>query len=206
MRTDAGRDEIPTAPRLTRMGEIRPGLWLGNLQSAAELTTFPSDIRWTVISVLKSEMLFSYVRTILREVADCVHVEWALDDSSRATFVSARLDEILLAMDEVAEHDDTASPRRRACLVHCAAGVSRSAAVCAAWLISRPKLTLAEALNEVKRVRPVASPKLGFIAGLRAIEQCNGNVEAARRRMEASRTKDEIAEEDAGTKTDLLET
>jgi atypical dual specificity phosphatase len=52
-------------------------------------------------------------------------------------------------------------------LVHCFQGKSRSAAVCAAYLMAKSGCSLEEALDEVRRTRPQAQPNLGFAAQLR---------------------------------------
>jgi predicted protein tyrosine phosphatase len=83
--------------------------------------------------------------------------------------------------------DPHASPPSHGhCLVHCAKGCSRSAAVCAAWLLTRRKATTVDqALTMLRAVRPTAHPNLGFVAGLRALEQCHGDLNAAIQRMSA---------------------
>ena len=47
-------------------------------------------------------------------------------------------------------------------LVHCYAGVSRSAAICIAYLMKYKKLTLRQAYEHVKTRRPVIHPNVGF--------------------------------------------
>ncbi|KAG2493533.1 hypothetical protein HYH03_008347 [Edaphochlamys debaryana] len=47
-------------------------------------------------------------------------------------------------------------------LVHCVAGVSRSATVCMGWLMFRHRLTVDEAFKRVHRVRPWVAPNPGF--------------------------------------------
>ncbi|GIL44874.1 hypothetical protein Vafri_2331 [Volvox africanus] len=47
-------------------------------------------------------------------------------------------------------------------LVHCVAGVSRSATVCMGWLMWRHKLSAEEAFRRVHRVRPWVMPNMGF--------------------------------------------
>ena len=48
-------------------------------------------------------------------------------------------------------------------LVICTAGMSRSATVCIAYLMSRQKMTYQDAFNEVKRARRFIKPNVGFI-------------------------------------------
>ena len=190
-------DTAPVMLDQLLMGEIRPGMWIGNLQSLKELSKLPST-KWTVISILKSEKLLHFTRTALQEISSCIetHVEWGIEDESQADFVSPKLAQVLTVIDEALENRNDAVPaEKRACLVHCAFGISRSAAICAAWLISRHAMTLPEALQEIRNVRPGASPNMGFIAGLRALEQCNGNIEAAIQRIRPRQNEQETDDE-----------
>jgi len=57
-----------------------------------------------------------------------------------------------------------------AVLVHCYAGVSRSAALVAAHLMTRLGLSLTEAMARVRAARPEADPNPGFVAQLRRLE------------------------------------
>ncbi len=56
-------------------------------------------------------------------------------------------------------------------LVHCVAGISRSAAVCAAYLIAREHTSLDAALRELSALRPCISPNLNFLGQLKAAER-----------------------------------
>ena len=163
----------------TLMGEIIPGLWIGSLWSVKELRKMAHNKRWTVISIIKSERANDFVRRVLAEKSSNVerHEEWELEDQSQSSLISDRLEEILAVMDEALDQKD------KCCLVHCAFGVSRSASVCAAWLISRRQLSLQQALQQIRVAREAVSPNIGFIAGLRALEQCKGNVKEAQKRM-----------------------
>jgi hypothetical protein len=51
--------------------------------------------------------------------------------------------------------------------------------------ISRKQFTLADSLTLIRKARPEASPNLGFIASLRALEKSNGCVVQAEARMKA---------------------
>ncbi|KAI9994651.1 hypothetical protein PInf_011474 [Phytophthora infestans] len=55
-------------------------------------------------------------------------------------------------------------------LVHCYMGISRSATIILAYLIERRDFSLADALHELRRVRPRAQPNSGFYQELMALE------------------------------------
>ncbi|KAL1770653.1 dual specificity phosphatase 28 [Sigmodon hispidus] len=57
------------------------------------------------------------------------------------------------------------------CLVYCKNGRSRSAAVCAAYLMRHRGYSLERAFQMVKCARPVAEPNMGFWAQLQKYEQ-----------------------------------
>lgn len=65
-------------------------------------------------------------------------------------------------------------------LIHCVGGFSRSAALAAAWLVSRAGATAEGAVAAVKRARPLAAPNSGFVEQLRGYE---ARVAAARASM-----------------------
>lgn len=168
------------------LAEVIPGLWIGSLEALKEIRKIPRS--WTVISVLNTARAREFAKECLDETEnDAVqvekHVEWELPDHSQANFLSPRLDDILRIIDSaIKTSSETNHPR--ACLVHCAFGISRSASVVAAWLLSRRKFhTLEETMKILRCARPKASPNMGFVAMLRALEQCEGDISAAMERM-----------------------
>eukprot|EP00931_Biecheleriopsis_adriatica_P004398 TRINITY_DN106077_c0_g1_i1.p1 TRINITY_DN106077_c0_g1~~TRINITY_DN106077_c0_g1_i1.p1 ORF type:complete len:326 (+),score=69.52 TRINITY_DN106077_c0_g1_i1:164-1141(+) len=70
-------------------------------------------------------------------------------------------------------------------LVHCKAGRSRSASLLAAWLV-RSGRSLEEALEAVKRARPIAQPNPGFLEQLRAYSSAMQSAPRARGREEGA--------------------
>ena len=56
-------------------------------------------------------------------------------------------------------------------LVHCAAGVSRSASVVIAYIMYSQRIKLADAFNQVKDRRPCIKPNPGFIRQLQEFEK-----------------------------------
>jgi len=61
-------------------------------------------------------------------------------------------------------------------LVHCRMGISRSATVIAAYLMSTRHIPVQKALAIIKRARPQIQPNYGFIKELHAFEACHYSV------------------------------
>jgi protein-tyrosine phosphatase len=170
-----------------RAVEILSGLWIGSLASLRYLASDNEDLSpasrhtWAVISVLDSEKLLGLANAFLEPMKrskQCrQHVVWKISDKTSADFLSERLQSMLMLMDE-------SRNQQRHILVHCAMGVSRSAALCAAWLIARKQMSLQQAMDTIRLVRPEVCPNLGFIASLRALEGCDGDIDKARIRLE----------------------
>ncbi|ESO12943.1 hypothetical protein HELRODRAFT_62327 [Helobdella robusta] len=55
-------------------------------------------------------------------------------------------------------------------LVHCIAGVSRSATICLAYLLKHQHMTLLDAYNHLKKCRPLIRPNSNFFQQLIAFE------------------------------------
>jgi len=62
-------------------------------------------------------------------------------------------------------------------LIHCAAGVSRSATIVCAYLMATENLTLTEAIEEVRKCRPCICPNHGFKKQLQLWHQMNFTLE-----------------------------
>lgn len=59
------------------------------------------------------------------------------------------------------------NPRKRQrVLIHCHAGISRSVTIAAAYLMQKKRQDVEEALQLIKRARPIAQPNEGFLAQL----------------------------------------
>jgi protein-tyrosine phosphatase len=189
-----------TPPRTTVISQVNEHLYIGSLLSIKELRTIASKgASWLVVSVVSAPAMLTLAQEQLRSLSSCrsdlsiKHVEYKLRDTPDEALVSSRLDEVLREMDTylLARSD---SESHRACLVHCAMGQSRSAAVMAAWLITREGSSLEAALGKIRRARPAIHPNLGFIAGLRAVEQ-SGSVEGAVQRLALNRNFDNSSDE-----------
>lgn len=161
---------------------VGENIWMGNILSLQDL-----PCSFTVISLLTEERLLHLSKRLMQD--NPRQISWFLRDKSSSTFLCSNLIQILKIMDN-----------SRPILVHCARGVSRSAAVCAAWLISRRHCTtLQDAMAVIRLASPTASPNLGFVAALKAIERNNGDVETAMRQWMAKQQKQWHSNTDAVT-------
>ena len=75
-------------------------------------------------------------------------------------------------------------------LVHCFAGKSRSATVCAAYVMATEGLSLEETLVAIGRKRPAASPNHGFMAQLASFERELARAAADRELLERRHRED----------------
>ncbi|XP_043910516.1 dual specificity protein phosphatase 14 [Protopterus annectens] len=69
---------------------------------------------------------------------------------------------LTLYFDIVSDKIHSVTKKHGATLVHCAAGVSRSASLCIAYLMKYHKVSLLEAYSWVKSRRPIIRPNIGF--------------------------------------------
>ncbi|KAJ4894402.1 Cytochrome P450 protein [Raphanus sativus] len=73
--------------------------------------------------------------------------------------------------DECFDFIDEAKKLGGSVLVHCFVGKSRSVTIVVAYLMKKHGMTLTQALQHVKSIRPVASPNAGFIKQLQDLEK-----------------------------------
>lgn len=71
---------------------------------------------------------------------------------------------------EIVESIDAVVVAGGKCLVHCQAGISRSAALVLAYLVNKSKMSLDDAFDHLRERRPVASPNLHFWSELQRYE------------------------------------
>jgi len=82
-------------------------------------------------------------------------------------------DDILIHLPDASRFIRTALDAGGKVLVHCLMGISRSATVVAAYLMSTRHISVHKAISVIKRARPRIQPNYGFIKELHIFEACN---------------------------------
>eukprot|EP00127_Corallochytrium_limacisporum_P007271 Clim_evm12s246 gene=Clim_evmTU12s246 len=112
-----------------------------------------NDLSAATDSAMEEERLFRYTH-------------YPMVDKKHQDITASTL-EILNQLDEALRKGDDPEP----VLVHCVAGISRSASVVIAYVMVRHKCSLKDAYQHVKDRRSIVSPNPSFIEQLQKIEQ-----------------------------------
>ncbi|KAL0576450.1 tyrosine protein phosphatase yvh1 [Marasmius crinis-equi] len=131
------------------MDEIIPGLWIGNLPSALDHETLQANKIFSILSAMRGKV--SIHETFIKH-------QILLDDTEEADILQHFLPSISFIQAEL--------NKGRGVLVHCQAGMSRSVAIVAAYLMYERKLTPDEALELIRKSRPDVDPNPGFLTQL----------------------------------------
>ncbi|XP_074084342.1 dual specificity protein phosphatase 4 [Macrotis lagotis] len=134
--------------------EILPFLYLGNAQHAAQRETLDT----LGITALLNVSLDCPNHFEAHYQYKCIPVE----DNHKADIGSWFMDAI--------EFIDSVHARQGRVLVHCQAGISRSATICLAYLMMKKKVRLEAAFEFVKQRRSVISPNFSFMGQLLQFE------------------------------------
>jgi len=183
------------------MGEVIPGLWVGNLMSVSKMLQLHQnsnmETHLTIISVLSNPNLIRLVSDILEQnrlkqstrndanshTIRIRHEIIELKDLAETDFLPVLPDALMLIDDALGCHTASSSGndgisndinQQRICLVHCARGGSRSVSIVIAYLLSRHGSrfkSFDDALQQVRRVRQIAQPNIGFSLALQRFEK-----------------------------------
>nr|XP_033776984.1 dual specificity protein phosphatase 14-like [Geotrypetes seraphini]XP_033776985.1 dual specificity protein phosphatase 14-like [Geotrypetes seraphini] len=140
---------------LSGMDQITPSLYLSNATSARN----------------RNVVAAKRITCIINASMDVQPSTWPSMDYMRvpvADLPHARLSDYF---DMVADRIRSVERRNGRTLVHCMAGVSRSATLCIAYLMKYEGISLREAHNWVKSRRPMICPNAGFWHQLVAYEK-----------------------------------
>ncbi|CAE8649621.1 unnamed protein product, partial [Polarella glacialis] len=150
-------------------GEIVPGLWVGGLSAAENEDELIRRCISSVVTVgtrLQPQVSWTSVKS-----QSIANKRYDIEDHPHADLLQI-IPSAIRAIDKVMKgRSKKESDARTGVLVHCASGMSRSVAVCIAWLMLRCKMSLDDAHEMVKAGRPVARPNFGFMQSLRLLEE-----------------------------------
>lgn len=132
-------------PQLPLPSLIEEGLYLGDVDSARSEK---------VISSLQIGLIVNCTKDIPRTTQGVDFLRIPIDDLPGSD-ITAHFKEAIEAIDAARKSD-------RNVLVHCFAGISRSATIVAAYLMKKHGISSGEALTRIKAARPIVEPNLGF--------------------------------------------
>lgn len=135
--------------------EILPGLFLGDSLHSAQ----QANLRELGITCLLN--VSTTCKNLFEQDFDYMNIPVNDNDSAN---ISSWFNEAITFIDNARDNDGKV-------LVHCHAGVSRSATVCIAYLMYKNSLTLEEAFDHVRSRRGVISPNLNFMQQLKEFEK-----------------------------------
>ncbi|KAH8109517.1 hypothetical protein DFH11DRAFT_1626596 [Phellopilus nigrolimitatus] len=148
------------------MDEVIPGLWIGSLLAATDAAALRAHNIHSVLSAMRGKLSIHETFT---------HFQIQLDDTTDADALAFFPQCISFVEHELAQE--------RGVLVHCQAGMSRSATIVAAYLMYAQQLDAQAALDMVVRARPCTQPNDGFLAQLDVFYQAAYKVERKNKAM-----------------------
>lgn len=158
-------DSYPGRPQGTPVTAILPFLYLGNEDGAADEALIDRlSIKYILNLTPRCPNFFS-------QRSDMHYKQIKINDSNQED-IGQHFDEAIQFIDEAREQGSGV-------LVHCHAGVSRSATVTVAYIMKRQGLCLGDAYKFVKDLRPVISPNLNFMGQLLKYEKNKRNGESS---------------------------
>ncbi|KAJ3912686.1 hypothetical protein F5877DRAFT_53675 [Lentinula edodes] len=141
------------------MDQVIPGLWIGGLPSAMDTENLKENKIYSVLSAMRGKI--SIHETFVKH-------QIFLDDSEEEDILIHLLPAIAFIQSEL--------DKGRGVLVHCQAGVSRSATIVAAYLMHNRQMGVEEALDLIRKARPEIDPNPGFIAQLEIFHHASFNI------------------------------
>jgi len=168
------KDEIEhrRRARLNKMQEVVPGLWLGSQEAFFDADLLERNEISHIITVMS---------TYVDEVGDrvpCPSTEPHLFSQGEMMRLVIPVEDsptenLLQYFPRSTEFIMAALCTSGKVLVHCLAGVSRSPAVVAAFLMEAYGLSPQQAINKIRESRPLVRPIVGFWDQLQVYEACH---------------------------------
>lgn len=144
------------------LDKITPHLWLGD-KEAIPAEKSP-HVKVIVTAITKEELERFRIEETVQERSPAVEWHWISADDDEADPLENHFHRVHAILTAAEQAD-------KVVLVHCAAGISRSATLVIAHLMLRNKWTYAEAHAHVQRCRPIITPNDGFVKALKALER-----------------------------------
>nr|XP_032803566.1 dual specificity protein phosphatase 10 [Petromyzon marinus] len=151
--SDASTPDVENA----EMTAVLPFLFLGNEQDAQDLAQLQRLNIGYIINVTSHLPLYHYERGALR------YKRLPATDSCKQN--------LRQYFEEAFEFIEEAYQSGKGLLIHCQAGVSRSATIVIAYLMKHTRMTMTDAYKFVKGKRPIISPNLNFMGQLLQFEE-----------------------------------
>ena len=146
-------DNINETKALYRpMSQITDNLYLGNLFDAQNIQNLLKLGIKKVLSLITDTQLLKYPDEIEHKLIN-------IDDFPKENIIQYFY-ECLLFIDD-----------NKKVLVHCFAGLSRSATIVVAYIMWKIQLDYLEAINLVEKIRPSINPNFGFVKQLKMFEK-----------------------------------
>ncbi|KAF5366119.1 hypothetical protein D9757_010932 [Collybiopsis confluens] len=144
---------------MNAMDQVIPGLWIGGLPSALDTENLRVNKIHSVLSVMRGKL--SVHETFIKH-------QILLDDSEDEDVLVHLLPAITFIQSEL--------DKGRGVLVHCQAGISRSATIVAAYLMHNRHMNLEEALDLIRKARVEIDPNPSFLAQLEIFQDASFTV------------------------------
>ncbi|RMC12358.1 hypothetical protein DUI87_09873 [Hirundo rustica rustica] len=150
---------IPTTPDIenAELTPILPFLFLGNEHDAQDLEKMQRMNIGYVINVTTHLPLY--------------HYEKGMFNYKRLPATDSNKQNLRQYFEEAFEFIEEAHQCGKGLLIHCQAGVSRSATIVIAYLMKHTRMTMTDAYKFVKGKRPIISPNLNFMGQLLEFEE-----------------------------------
>ncbi|XP_016020557.2 dual specificity protein phosphatase 10 [Rousettus aegyptiacus] len=158
-REAGGGASAPATPDVesAELTPILPFLYLGNEQDAQDLDAMQRLNIGYVINVTTHLPLFHYEKGLL--------------SYKRLPATDSNKQNLRQYFEEAFEFIEEAHQCGKGLLIHCQAGVSRSATIVIAYLMKHTRMTMTDAYKFVKGKRPIISPNLNFMGQLLEFEE-----------------------------------
>ncbi|EJD00661.1 uncharacterized protein FOMMEDRAFT_22408 [Fomitiporia mediterranea MF3/22] len=148
------------------MDEVTPGLWIGNIHAASDSALLRANNIHSVLSCMRGKV---------RVAETFTHFQIQLDDTEDA--------DALAFFPQCISFIENELDQGRGVLVHCQAGMSRSATIAAAYLMYAEQLDAQTALEKIVKARPGTQPNDGFLAQLDIFYQASYKVSKRNKAM-----------------------